>query len=134
MYQKGSHNENAEALSRCRETEERGSHRAATRSITRVSTGQIQISQQKDQIIQQVQQALRLSSSRPTSKNLAKATFQQILPSMVTTETQRRHHLQNIHPRTHIRGYYSSSASFMPTQRVLDPLSWQCNQRSPGLA
>ena len=37
---------------------------------------------------------------------------------MVTTQTQRRCGLQNIHPWTHIRSYYSTSATGMSAQRV----------------
>ncbi|KAL5463574.1 hypothetical protein EMCRGX_G032483 [Ephydatia muelleri] len=58
-YRKGSHNDNADALSRRRETVGRASHLAATRSTTGVLAEQIRIAQQKDDIIQQVYQALR---------------------------------------------------------------------------
>eukprot|EP00731_Ephydatia_muelleri_P003473 Em0001g3473a len=56
-YRKGSHNDNADALSRRRETVGRASHLAATRSTTGVLAEQIRIAQQKDDIIQQVYQA-----------------------------------------------------------------------------
>ena len=65
-YRKGSHNDNADALSRRRETVGRASHLAATRSTTGVLAEQIRIAQQKDDIIQQVYQALRLSVKQPT--------------------------------------------------------------------
>ncbi|KAL5517962.1 hypothetical protein EMCRGX_G003617 [Ephydatia muelleri] len=54
-YRKGSHNDNADALSRRRETVGRASHLAATRSTTGVLAEQIRIAQQKDDIIQQVE-------------------------------------------------------------------------------
>ena len=72
---KGRNNNNADALSRCRETVERASHLAATRSTTGVLTEQIRIAQQKDDIIQQVYQALRLSVKQPTGTIWRKAPF-----------------------------------------------------------
>ena len=104
-YRKGSHNDNADALSRRRETVGRASHLAATRSTTgvgrashlaatrsttgvgrashlaatRSTTGvlaeQIRIAQQKDDIIQQVYQALRLSVKQPTGTIWRKSPF-----------------------------------------------------------
>ena len=74
-YRKGSHNDNADALSRRRETVGRASHLAATRSTTGVLTEQILIAQQKDDIIQQVYQALRLSVKQPTGTIWRKPPF-----------------------------------------------------------
>ena len=72
---KGSHNDNADALSRRRETVGRASHLAATRSTTGVLAEQIRIAQQKDDIIQQVYQALRLSVKQPTGTIWRKSPF-----------------------------------------------------------
>eukprot|EP00731_Ephydatia_muelleri_P024338 Em0016g609a len=74
-YRKGSHNDNADALSRRRETVGRASHLAATRSTTGVLAEQIRIAQQKDDIIQQVYQALRLSVKQPTGTIWRKSPF-----------------------------------------------------------
>ncbi|KAL5505959.1 hypothetical protein EMCRGX_G007511 [Ephydatia muelleri] len=63
-YRKGSHNDNADALSRRREIVGRASHLAATRSTTGVLAEQIRIAQQQDDIIQQVYQA---SVKQPSS-------------------------------------------------------------------
>ena len=74
-YRKGSHNDNADALSRRRETVGRASHLAATRSTTGVLAEQIRIAQQKDYIIQQVYQALRLSVKQPMGTIWRKSPF-----------------------------------------------------------
>ncbi|KAL5506793.1 hypothetical protein EMCRGX_G008533 [Ephydatia muelleri] len=62
-------------LSRRRETVGRASHLAATRSTTGVLAEQIRIAQQKDDIIQQVYQALRLSVKQPMGTIWRKSPF-----------------------------------------------------------
>eukprot|EP00731_Ephydatia_muelleri_P034213 Em0051g5a len=74
-YRKRSHNDNADALSRRRETVGRASHLAATRSTTGVLAEQIRIAQQNDDIIQPVYQALRLSVKQPTGTIWRKSPF-----------------------------------------------------------